>query len=147
GYKIVKIPETTAMYIQGTYTGLSKYIKDREGNWEVIQVSVIDFPVKYLSFEDARTLWVAHPYKGVFRVTMSDDFTKVSHVQEFGPDTIPNIYNVKLFVIQNQIILFSGGIWYKYDPIVGKIVLFKEFQESNHKDLIHFSDGYFWFID
>src|SRR5690606_33309984 len=63
------------------------------------------------------------------------------------PDTIPNIYNVKIFGIKNQIILSSGGIWYKYDPIVGKIILFEEFQNFNHKDLFHFSDGYFWFID
>src|SRR5690606_2316182 len=84
---------------------------------------------------------------GVFRITLNKDYTKVSQIQEFGPDTIPNIYNVKIYGIKNQIILLSGDIWYKYDPIVREIILFEEFQDFNHKDLIHFSEDYFWFID
>lgn len=147
GYTMEKVPETTTMYLQGTYTGLAKYTRGGDGTWQAVQISGIDFPVKYLCFEDDRTLWAAHPYKGVFRLKLSEDYSGVTQIQEFGPDAIPNIYNVKLFGIKNQIILFSGGIWYKYDPIVEKIILFKEFQEFNHKDLVHFSDGNFWFID
>lgn len=147
GYAMVKVPETATTYIQGTYTGLALYAKDRDDTWKVLQISGIDFPVKYLCFEDNQTLWAAHPYKGVFRITLNNDYTEVSQIQEFGPDTIPNIYNVKIYGIKNQIILLSGGIWYKYDPIVREIILFEEFQDFNHKDLIHFSEDYFWFID
>lgn len=63
GYQIVKVPESDSSFIQGTYIGLAKYEKDDSGHWVVTPVTGINKPAKYLCFEDAHTLWVAHPIK------------------------------------------------------------------------------------
>ncbi|SHJ38944.1 hypothetical protein SAMN04487911_11951 [Arenibacter nanhaiticus] len=147
GYQIAKAPGANSLYLQGTYTGLARYHKDEQGQWSVAAIQGISFPIKYLSFENPTTLWVAHPYKGLYRITLSDDYRSVVQKQEFGPESIPNIYNIKLFKIKNQIVLFSEGVWYKYDPIVGKIIVFEEFQDYNYKELVHFDDDNYWFID
>lgn len=147
GYQMVKVPRTGAIYLQGTYTGLARYRKNEEGNWGVDAIEGIAFPVKYLCFENSTTLWAAHPYKGLYRIILNDDYSKVVQKQEFGPGTIPTNYNIRLFNIKNQIVLYSEGIWYKYDPIVGKIIVFEEFQAYNNKDLVHFDNDYYWFID
>lgn len=147
GYKTVKIPEAGAMFLQGTYTGLAKYQKNSQGRWMVTPVEGQDDPVKYLCFEDAQTLWAAHPYKGVFRMKLNARHDEVVEKREFNTDVIPNIYNIKLYSIKNQIVLWSEGNWYKYDPILGEIIVFEEFQSFNHKNLIHYGDEYFWFID
>lgn len=49
--------------------------------------------------------------------------------------------------IKNQIVLYSEGVWYKYDPLLGKILVLEEFQPYNNKNLAHYDDGFFWFID
>ncbi|HMB65035.1 MAG TPA: LuxR C-terminal-related transcriptional regulator [Eudoraea sp.] len=147
GYRTVKIPQAGAMFLQGTYTGLAKYHKNDLGDWVVTQVREADNPVKYLCFEDAHTLWAAHPYKGVFRMKLNAHHDEVVEIREFNTDEIPNIYNIKLYSIKNQIVLWSEGTWYKYDPILGEIIVFEEFQSFNHKNLIHYGDEYFWFID
>ncbi len=147
GYQIVKVPETRSTFLQGTYNGLSKFRKMDNGSWTVSQLNGIDFPIKYLCFEDPKTMWVAHPYKGVYRVKIDDNYNRVLEIQEFGTEAIPNNYNIKLFNIKNQIVLRSEGIWYKYDPIPGEITQFDEFQPYNNKDLIYYDDDYFWFID
>ncbi|ASO04814.1 helix-turn-helix and ligand-binding sensor domain-containing protein [Arenibacter algicola] len=147
GYQIVKIPSYGATYLQGTYTGLARYIKDEQGSWYVQAIEGISFPVKYLCFENATTLWVAHPYKGLYRVILNDKFTKVVQIREYRDDSIPNIYNIKLFNIKNQIVLYSDGIWYKYDPIRDKILVFEDFQDYNYKELVHFDKDYYWFRD
>ncbi len=147
GYQLVKVPTSKSLYLQGTYTGLARFHKDVEGNWKVAPIQGISFPVKYLTFENPSTLWVAHPYKGLYRIILNREYNKVVHKQEFGLESIPNNYNIKLFNIKNQIVFYIEGIWYKYDPIVEKIILFEEFQDYNHKDLVHFDENNYWFID
>ena len=148
GYNMVKIPETASTYLQGTYNGLVKYRKDDSGTWQVqpVQGQELGFPIKYHCFEDENTLWVAHAYKGLYRVKLDSSYEKVLEIQQINGDELPNIYNIKLYKIRNQLVLLSDNTWYKYDPILGKIVLFEEFQAYNGMDLIHHENGYYWFI-
>ncbi|MCK0192599.1 LuxR C-terminal-related transcriptional regulator [Arenibacter sp. F20364] len=147
GYQMAKIPSYGATYLQGTYTGLARYLKDEHGSWSVKAIEGITFPIKYLCFENPSTLWVAHPYKGLYRLLLNEEYSKVVEIQEFADESIPNIYNVKLFSIKNQIVIYSDGIWYKYDPIRNKIIVFEEFQDFNYKELVHFNKDYYWFRD
>ncbi len=145
GYNLVKIPDTDAAYLQGTYVGLAKYHRDVQGKWQVDPVSGINFPVKHLCFEDASTLWAAHAYKGLYRLSLNKDYTRVAEIKEFGNESLPGIYNVKVYNVKNQIVIRSNGLWFKYDPILGNIVPFEQFNAFGQMDLIHFGEGYFWF--
>lgn len=147
GYQIVKVPESDTSFIQGTYIGLSKYEKDDSGNWIVTPIAGINKPAKYICFEDAHTLWVAHPYKGLYRLVLNDTYDEVVDKMEFTKENIPTNYNVKVFNIRNQIALDIEGVWHRYDPILKKIELFEEFQAYNHKNLVYHDDTSFWFID
>lgn len=148
GYQIVKIPGTESAFLQGTYTGIAKYQRDKNGYWIATKVQGgLDFPVKYLCFENERTMWAAHPYKGLYRVTLNKDKNQVLDIQEFKNDVIPNNYNIKLYNIKNQIVLYSEGLWYKYDPLQGKILVLEEFKIYNNKNLAHSDNDFFWFID
>ena len=147
GYQIVKVPETQSSYIQGTYTGLANFEKDANGNWLTSRVIGIDFPVKQLCFENSNTIWVAHPYKGLFKIKMNELHTKVLDIKEIETDVIPNTYNIKLYNIKNQIILSSEGNWYKYDPISDVISKFKEFEDYKNMDLVNYNSTNYWFFD
>lgn len=146
GYAFAKAPETMGTYIQGTYTGLAKYQKTGF-KWQVNEIDGIDFPVRQLCFEDKSTLWVAHPYKGLFRFKLDESLTSVIEREEFLPPTIPSNYQVKLYQIKNQIILQSDGKWFKYDPIVNEISLLQEFEDFYDKDLIYADGDIFWFVN
>ncbi|MEP2279633.1 LuxR C-terminal-related transcriptional regulator [Maribacter sp.] len=147
GYQIVKVPETQSSYIQGTYTGLANFIKDENGNWQTSRITGIDFPVKQLCFENANTIWAAHPYKGLFKIKMNDTHTKVLEFKEIKTGAIPNTYNIKLYNIKNQIILSSEGNWFKYDPISDVISEFDEFQDYKNMDLVNYNATSYWFFD
>ncbi|WP_423997548.1 LuxR C-terminal-related transcriptional regulator [Maribacter sp. IgM3_T14_3] len=147
GYQIVKVPETQSIYIQGTYTGLANYKKDAYGNWQTSRVTGINFPVKQLCFENANTIWAAHPYKGLFKIKMNDLHNKVLELKEIKTGEIPNTYNIKLYNIKNQIILSSEGNWYKYDPISHLILEFKEFEDYKNMELVNYDDTNYWFFD
>ncbi|WP_343486705.1 Two component regulator three Y domain-containing protein [Allomuricauda sp. d1] len=147
GYEIKKIPEQRTVYIQGTYNGLARFEKLDNDTWNVERVSGVDFPIKQLCFETPTILWAVHPYKGFFRIHFSSDYREVSRLQEFNGDGAPSKYNVRLYNVKNQIVFYSEGNWFKYDPIGDRIVAFEEFDRYNNKELLFFDEDYFWFVN
>ncbi len=147
GYEIIRIPEQKDRYMQGIYTGLLTYQKGFDGQWEVTEVAGIGFPVKQLCFESPHILWVAHPYKGFYRIHLNEDYSSVSKIDEFNSNSVPNNYNVKIYKIKNQIVFCSQGSWYKYDTILEEIVPFVEFGRFKDQELLSFEGDYFWFVD
>lgn len=148
GYQLVKVPEENNVYFQGTYTGISKFTKiNKEAEWVVTPIKGVNFPVKQLCFEMPNVIWVAHPYKGFSRLKLNASLDSVIEAKNFGEDAIPNIYNVKIYNVKNQIVLYGNEIWYKYNPILNIIEVFKDFNSFNHNELIYNDGEYFWFID
>lgn len=147
GYEIIKVPDQNATYIQGTYNGLVKFRKHQNGEWEITRIAGIDFPIKQLCFETPSILWVAHPYKGFYRIHLDDDYQQVEQTQRFNQEGAPSEYNVQVYNIKNQIVFSSEGKWYKYNPIEDRIVPFDEFSDYKNKELLFFDDSHFWFVD
>lgn len=147
GYQITNLPREKDVYLQGTYVGISKFLKKDNNSWVVNSVQNINFPVKQLCFENPTSLWAAHPYKGLHRMTINNTHDSILSMREFNTDHIPNNYNIKVYNVKSQIVIQSEGVWYKYDPILDKIVVLQEFSVFNNKKLLHHDEKYFWFID
>ncbi|MEO9513120.1 MAG: Two component regulator three Y domain-containing protein [Flavobacteriaceae bacterium] len=147
GYKIVKVPEKTLTYIQGNYNGLAKFDKQNFKDWKVERVEGFEFPTKQLCFENPNTIWAAHPYKGLYRIKVNKENNEAIDVKQFKDEGITDDYNVRLYNIKNQIVFNNRGAWYKYDPILDKIIAFKEFETFTNRELLYFDDDYFWFAD
>ncbi|TXN37162.1 Two component regulator three Y domain-containing protein [Flagellimonas hymeniacidonis] len=147
GYEIKKVPTQNTTYIQGTYNGLVKYSKNENNVWTVKRIDGIDFPVKQLCFETPNTLWVAHPYKGFYRIQINSSFDEITSMKQYDGDKAPSKYNVKIYNIKNQIVFSNDNTWYKYDPILDRIVYFEEFQKYNNRELLFYDNTHFWFVD
>ncbi|MGX1930567.1 LuxR C-terminal-related transcriptional regulator [Flagellimonas sp. 2504JD4-2] len=147
GYGFERVLEQETMYIQGTYNGLAKYEKDINGKWNVSRINNFAEPVKHLCFETPNILWAAHPYKGYYRLELDNTYENVITQKEFTNENAPSEYNIKLYNIKNQIIFRGEKSWYKYDPIVDRIVVFEEFQKFNDLELLFYDHDYFWFVN
>ncbi len=147
GYEIKKVPEQTNTYIQGTYNGLASFRKDSNGEWAVNRLQGIDFPVKQLCFESPNVLWAAHPYKGLYRVHLNNEYSAVSKIESYNDRGAPSEYNIKIYKIKNQIVFYSEGKWFKYDAIQDEVIIFNEFQRFNSKELLLVDNDHFWFVE
>ncbi|MDF0718111.1 Two component regulator three Y domain-containing protein [Muricauda sp. 334s03] len=148
GYQIIKVPDQNATYVQGTYNGLAKFQKLENGKWDVERIEGYSAPVKQLCFETPNVLWVAHPYKGFFRIHFeAGTYDELDKIQSFDHEGAPSEYNVKLYNIKNKIVLNSEGTWYNYNPIGDRIETFDEFTDYRNKELLFFDERYFWFVD
>ncbi|AMQ55918.1 triple tyrosine motif-containing protein [Algoriphagus sanaruensis] len=110
-----KIPNHPNLYIQGSYTGLS-LVELKNGQLQFIrEIPGFDESSRVMEF-DGETLWVAHGYKGVFRIRFNSDFSEViesklyNSAQGFPNDVLINVYQVA-----NRLIFTANGGFYTYD--------------------------------
>ncbi|PCJ95776.1 MAG: Two component regulator three Y domain-containing protein [Flavobacteriaceae bacterium] len=148
GYLILKIPDYPNAFLQGTYTGISKFEMDGNNHWSASRVLGLDFPVNQICYENSNTIWAAHPYKGLYRIELDKEYKRAVNIKEFSlTDNLPSNYNVKLYNIENQIVFRSEDKWFKYDPILDRILPFEEFKPFENKNLIHYGNDHFWFMN
>ncbi|MGB5418671.1 transcriptional regulator [Algibacter sp.] len=121
GWVIRKVPESDQTFIQGTYTGLVKYTY-QNGNWDVTHLGEKNIPIKYFVFEDKYTLWVAHAYKGLFRVKMDSDYENVLEFKNYKDKGLWSDFNVKVHRIKNDICFKTNEGWQKYEPLLDSII-------------------------
>lgn len=118
--------------IQGTYTGLVIYRKDLNSDW-VFDHKVIGFgePSRYVETDSKGQIWVSHAYKGIYKITLSEDMTKATSVkyydQRYG---LPGSYNLNVFNLDNRIVFSSDSGFYVYDDIADR---FEKYQQLNSK--------------
>jgi DNA-binding CsgD family transcriptional regulator len=108
-------PKQTYHFIQGTYTGLSLFQK-RNGKLAFVQeIEGFSESSRVMEF-DGNTLWVAHGYKGVFKITLSPDLKKVvaskqyTSAQGFPTDDLINVFRVG-----DRLIFTANGGVFEFD--------------------------------
>ena len=138
-FMISEIPEDDLERILiAHYTGFSIYNKNTD---ELREVDSINFPIKQFVFEEPHIVWAAHPYEGVYRVIFDDDYEveqldKILPLKKGFRNFRPSIYE-----INNQIVLYLGNEWFRYDPFKEEFVDFEEFEDlDNHRLLEHHED-------
>lgn len=118
--------------IQGTYTGLVLYRKDKTDNW-VFDHKIGGFgePSRYVEEDDKGQIWVSHAYKGIYKLTLSDDLKKATSIKYYDKRYgLPGSYNINVFKLDNQIIFSSDSGFYTYDNISDR---FYKYQQLNKK--------------
>lgn len=133
GYFFKPIPNTANLFIQGNYSGLTVYTQNSE-SWISKDIKGLNFPIKNIVFEKPHIAWVSHSYKGVYRITFSENYEDILSIEEKYNSEFPNIYDIKLFEIERNIAFFSNENWYVYNALEDKIEAFKSLNKILGKD-------------
>lgn len=136
------------MMVAGNYLGLGFYrFEDDHFNPEG----------QYLPFESARfvvvenehTVWVAHPYKGIYRIIIgsNDSLSVKLFIENSG---LPSVNNNYIFKINNQIIIATENGLYKLNKTRNNFVpateLNKKITARNIRYLREDAVGNIWFV-
>jgi DNA-binding CsgD family transcriptional regulator len=103
--------------VTGTYHGLSLLKQDGQ-EWIFIQkISDLVESSRFLEADKYGNLWVAHPYKGIYKINKSEEYS-TSNVELLGKaeGLFSNLHN-HLFKIKDEIIFCAeqGFFTYNYD--------------------------------
>ncbi|NDE61160.1 MAG: two component regulator three y domain-containing protein, partial [Cyclobacteriaceae bacterium] len=116
GAWIVKAhPKNPDYYIQGTYTGLSLF-KKVGGRLQFVQkIKGFEESSRVMEF-DGTTLWIAHGYKGVYRITLSEDLGTVLESKLYNSaHGFPNDVLINVFKAADRLLFTANGGIYQFD--------------------------------
>ncbi len=130
GWNFINIPGRKDIILQGTYSGLVIYEKV-EGQWRFRnKIKGFDETCKEIKFDHKGNLWISHGYKGVYQLTLDDEYRSVLR-QSFYDDTkgFPSNLFISLLDSFDNTLLFGtqSGV-YEYDRNQNKMVLSKEYE-------------------
>lgn len=154
GWTIRKAGPDSDYLLQGTYSGLVVYSKDAAGIWRFHhKISGFGEPSRYVERDANGDVWVSHAYKGLYRLKLNAELTKVVSASQFTEKNgLPDDYNINIFRMQDQLLFSSNKGFYIYDEISNKFRNYKELNErlkgfSTSNKIISAGASKYWFIN
>ncbi|WP_308992564.1 LuxR C-terminal-related transcriptional regulator [Mariniflexile litorale] len=133
GWVIKKIPEQNNTYIQGTYTGLVR-LKKTNNIWKAKRLGETTMPIKYLVFENQNTAWVAHAYKGLYKVKFDKNYDTITNIKNYNTKGVFSDFNIRVYKIKNDICFKTNDGWLKYESILDTIVSYDLLNKNFGRD-------------
>lgn len=143
--------QDTNVLIAGTYNGLFVFEKKAE-QWHFRnKLSGFQESSRFLEQDNYGNLWIAHPYKGIYKLTPDENWTKVG-VQKYGTkEGLPSDLRNQLFKI-NEELVFCGerGVWL-YSNEYDRFEAYTSFNDIFGKDtriinLFEATNGHIWYV-
>ena len=112
-WKYIKIDENKIIY--GGYKGLG-ILQNNANKWELdFLLEGFDESSRIMVFDKHNTLWVTHPYKGIFQVQFSNNFQDYIINKIEKDDGITNLNNCYGHELEGNFIVSNDSSVYAYD--------------------------------
>ncbi len=151
-WDFVKIPGKPGYFILGSYNGIS-LLREVDGKMELIRkYKGFEESSRVLSFDREGTLWIAHGYKGIFRIRFDAAFEKIAAKRFYSTkDGLPSDQLLSLEHIRNELVFPALYGVYRYNPATDNFQRDEEisgyFHEEEHIiDLEEDIQGNIYFI-
>lgn len=134
----------------GTYTGLTLF--EQQNNYKFYEkVKHLEESCRIMAQDDNGTIWITHPYRGVYKVLLNGDLSINSIKFYNSKDGFPSDLLIHVFEISNQIIFTAEYGIYLYNS---ELDIFEKHEKFNKifgektqvKRLVEDSKGNIWFV-
>lgn len=145
-YGFTKIPQKESWYLQGTYIGISRLLYDGK-NWNVKRIDNIPSLVSNIVFESQFVIWASHPYKGIYRIRLDEDYTKALEVSYYQNSSYFKQYKTIIRKYKENVLFYNSYKWFKYNKEKDSIEVFKDFKKLDNKSLLCEENNGSWIKD
>ncbi|OYU97509.1 MAG: hypothetical protein CFE21_04235 [Bacteroidetes bacterium B1(2017)] len=83
-WKIVALKQHPGYFVVGTYNGLNLLKWENNTLALVNKLSPFKESSRFLEEDENGTIWVGHPYKGIYKLRLSSDLSAIQQVTHFG---------------------------------------------------------------
>lgn len=129
GWLFRTAPGAGNQLIEGTYQGLNLLEWQNGQLKDALKIQDFDESSRVMEF-DGNTLWIAQGYKGVFKLELSDDLTKVTKSRLYkSEDGFPSDVLINVFKIANQLVFTAQEGFYEYNPQTDRFDSLSHFNE------------------
>jgi len=131
-------------YLMSTYNGISK-LEKQDNEWCSKPIESIDFPTDNIVFESSKIVWATHPYKGLYRIHLNEDYTKAVQIEDFQENENLSRHKSKIYNVQGKVIIYNSNKWLQYFHQGDSIGVYKRFKRLNGQRLISQEKQGYWF--
>lgn len=116
GWTFLQPPDKDDLLICGTYTGLVKFQKIN-GKWtEGSTVKGFKESSRYLAYDGNGIIWMAHGYKGAFKIQFNENYDSVSKYNFYNSNNgFLSDKNINVFQLDEKVIFTTNNGLYSYD--------------------------------
>ena len=147
-WKFEPVKGDATKLLQGNYSGL--YLLSKEtGNWSINhKIEGFNDSARYFEFLNDTEVIVSHEYKGVFKLSLDSQLTKVEEVTVL--DTLPLSKNSSLSKFQGDVLYATDQGVFRLDKqsaTVEKDSILSDFMEDDHYvsgKMVHDDSGRLW---
>ncbi|WP_298759706.1 triple tyrosine motif-containing protein [uncultured Psychroserpens sp.] len=112
-WRIKQVPNNEDLLLKGSYAGLS-VLQKVNNEWQFRnKIDGFDISSKFFELLDSSQVFVSHEYKGVFKLDLNDDYTKVLKVKKES-SVKKGLHSSLIKYNSNVLYAYSQGI-YSYD--------------------------------
>lgn len=137
--------------IEGTYTGLVLFDKDKNGKWKFRnKIKGFNDPTRHVEVDYLGFVWASHHQRGIFKLELDEKFDTVAKQTFFG-EIAGTSGNIDVFKINNRIVFTGSDKLYTFDYDANKIVPFdilnqqlKEFSKA--AQIVPYDGAQYWFV-
>lgn len=133
----------------GNYHGVRLFETEGQFFRERATVSNFSEPARYLVIDDNNTIWVSHPYRGVYKIQSNGGiYAAALYTQKNG---LPSALANHVFKIKNKVVIATEKGVYEYNQAADSFQVssyYKEiFEERSVRYLKEDPDGNIWFVE
>jgi DNA-binding CsgD family transcriptional regulator len=136
-WTFLSIPNQPDMAISGTYSGISLF-RFMEGEWKFQKhYEGFEESSRVLEFDDSGTLWMAHGYKGIYKISFQKDYTEIAEIKFYNSQNgFPSDLLINMERIGNRLVFPAEYGIFQYNPLTDSFqpdpLFSKIFNEDEH---------------
>lgn len=151
-WEFISLKNEDQILLEGNYNGLSLY-QFQNGHWTFKQQieQMIQESCRILVQDKAGNIWVAHPYRGVFRIELDESYQKIKTIKLYDENNgFPSKW-VNVFEIGGEVVFSSQKGLYTYNNKLDTFEILTSLSEiidpnSQIQQLIEDHQGNIWFV-
>lgn len=138
--------------IQSTYSPLVLYTRIGK-TWKYLhQVNGFQEPARFIEPDHLGNFWVSHAVKGVYKLKLNERLDSIASLVKYNKENgLPADLNLKVFKIENRVVITTGVQLYTWDDLATKLRPYEELnrQLNGFETATHISPAgknRYWFI-
>lgn len=126
GWCTEQVPGNPDLLLQSTYTGLILFEKNAARRWQFARrITGFAEPLKKTAFDSVGNLWGVHPHRGLFRLRLSSDWSKVVEYRAYArEDGLPSDFKLGLARIGGHIVVNADPGPCRAEVVADKVLIF-----------------------
>ncbi|CAH1000712.1 hypothetical protein LEM8419_01846 [Neolewinella maritima] len=123
GWQTLFLPGDSSRVLQATYTGLSLLDLDGRDAGAEVRLEGLLGPIRYIALTGTRELLALHGARGAFRIALSDDWRRISHIDTLST---PDLVRPQLARFGDTLLVQTDeGVFHYLDGRLNRLVTFR----------------------